>query len=200
MNEKARIFGAHREEIWQSLKGHLREEGREWDGKPIRVRHGEFTIVLDMHAEGGGYATRVVTRIRAPFINKDGYRARIRRANWLMDLATRLGTQDIIIGDEAFDDEFVVQGRFPDKVKRFFADEKLRKMLIASPLDLFEIRDDEGTFGPEFPEGVDEAYAHSREQLSAVEDVEKLYGVFAELLNRLCHAGSAYEDDPNLEL
>ncbi len=198
MSERTEIFREHRKEIWRGLMEHL-EQG-EWDGRPIEVKHGPFPVVLDVHAEGGGYASRVVTRLRAAYQNKDGFRCRVRRANWLSDIATMLGTQDYQVGDERFDKEFIVQGTNEEAVKRFFADSELRELIFASPVDLGEIRDDEGDFGPEFPEGIDELYIHSRERLTAIEDIEAFYNVFAELLNRLCHLGSAYEDDPEIEI
>ena len=62
------------------------------------------------------------------------------------------------------------------------------------------MRDDEGWFGPEFPEEVDELYMVVRGRVTTCEKLTALYGVFADLLNRLCHLGSAYEQDPHIRL
>ena len=200
MSDLQPLFRKNRAEIWKALACHLDDEGRKWDGQKLTVRHGPFMVTLDVHAELAGYASRVVTRLRAAYINRDGFRFRLRRANWLSDLATMLGTQDIQIGDEAFDEAFIVSSNNPAKAKFLLKDEDLRRELVESQTDLVEVRDDEGDFGPQFPEEVDELYLHTRRKLTRCGEVEELYGIFAVLLNRLCHIGSAYEDDTQLAL
>ncbi|MDQ7007333.1 MAG: DUF3137 domain-containing protein [Acidobacteriota bacterium] len=200
MSEPKPLFRTFHQEIWEQLATHLDESGEKWDGTKVTVQHGPFAVSLDLHAELAGYASRLVTRLRAAYINKDGFRFRLRRSDWLSDLAVMLGTQDIQLGDEAFDEAFVISANNEEKARFLLADPALRQALLESPADLVEVRDDEGDFGPAFPEEVDELYLHSRRRITVCSELEQLYGVFAELLNRLCHAGSAYEDDPHLQL
>lgn len=200
MDQLQPVFRNNRQEIWDELCEHLDESGKKWDGKKVTVRHGNFVVSLDVHAELAGYASRVVTRLRAAYINRDGFRFRLRRSNWLSDISVMLGTQDIKVGDEAFDEAFVISSNNEEKAKWLLDDAALRDALRTSQADLVEVRDDEGDFGPAFPVAVDELYLHSRQRLTAYGEIEKLYAVFSELLNRLCHMGSAYEDDPHLAL
>lgn len=196
------LFRRHSEEIRRELKSHINAEGTpdEWDGQPIRVSHGPFTLVLDVHSHLGGYATELVTRLRACYINQDGFRFRVYRHSLAAHLATILGAQDVHVGDKAFDHEFIVKANNEEKVRRLFDRADLRAAMIASRAHMVEVKADEGVFGPEFPEGVDELLLEAPNRVTSLAEIDALYGIFAEILNRLCHLGSAYEDDPQLQL
>ena len=62
------------------------------------------------------------------------------------------------------------------------------------------VKDDEGWFATHFPEGVDELYFCVPGIIKDVDRLKSLYALFAEVLDHLCRIGSAYEDDPRLEL
>jgi hypothetical protein len=63
-----------------------------------------------------------------------------------------------------------------------------------------EVKDDEGWFGADFPEGVDELYFQVVGVIKEVERLKLIYELFATTLNYLCHIDSAYDDDPQVEL
>ena len=198
--EKVVFFREYRHEIWRVLRRDLDEAGDNWKGTPITVHHGPFAVVLDVHTEGGGRTAHVVTRFRAPYINRDGFRFRIKRRTFMSDLATMLGAQDIQAGFEPFDEEFVLQANSKSAMCRLVKDESIRRELEILPVSLVEVRDDEGYFGPQFPGEVDELYMECDGRITAVADLEGLYELFADLLDRMCRIGTAYEDDPNLQL
>lgn len=62
------------------------------------------------------------------------------------------------------------------------------------------MKDDEGWFGATFPEGVDELYFQVLGVIRDLDRLKSLFDLFAEILNELCHIGSAYENDPNITL
>ena len=194
------VFRHHRAEIWDELNDHLVAEQGTWDGAPIRVEHGPFEVTLDQHAEVIGRASIVQTRLRAAFHNRDGFRFRLRRHDWLVNIAVMLGAQDLQIGDQAFDDAFVVSANDEERARQVLADPSLRARMVSSDLDLVEVKDDEGWFGPEFPPEVDELCLCSRDRQSDPDRLADLYALFADILNRLCHLGAAYEEDPQVEL
>ena len=49
------------------------------------------------------------------------------------DLARRLGMQDVEVGDEAFDRDFVIKGNDEYKLRRLFANTHIRALLEAQP-------------------------------------------------------------------
>lgn len=194
-------FRKHESAIWSALAGHLEAGGSTWDGEKLVVRHAPFAITLDVHADVAGYASHVVTRLRAGYINRDGFRFAIVRHNWIQTVSKLLGAQDVVVGDETFDKEFLVKATDPEVVRRLFASAALRgSILSCETLQRFEVRDHEGWFGPEFPEGIDELYVEAEGRITDVESLRKLYGVAALLLTHLCELGSAYESDPGLRL
>ena len=57
-----------------------------------------------------------------------------------------------------FDENFIIKGNNQEKVKLLLSDKNLKKLVEKQPDIYIEIRDDEGSFGAQFPEGVDELY------------------------------------------
>ena len=59
---------------------------------------------------------------------------------------------------------------------------------------------DEGWFGADFPDGVDELKFVVSGIVKDIPRLEKMFSLFAVTLNQLCHIGSAYLDDPDVSL
>src|SRR5439155_25860511 len=78
-----RIFGPSKEEVWQRLAdqigGQIIDRGF-FRGKRFEANVGEWTVTLDVYTESNGETTASYTRIRAPYVNRDGFRFRIYRA------------------------------------------------------------------------------------------------------------------------
>ena len=62
------------------------------------------------------------------------------------------------------------------------------------------MKDDEGWFGPSFPDGVDELYFAVPGVIKDVERLRLLYELFCETLDQLCCLGSAYKEAPDLTI
>jgi hypothetical protein len=78
--------------------------------------------------------------------------------------------------------------------------DKIRALTQQQPSISLEVKDDEGWFGADFPEGVDELLFQVVGVITDVERLKSLYELFSETLNHLCHIGSAYENDPQIKL
>lgn len=140
------------------------------------------------------------TRLRAPYVNQDGFRFTVYRKGIFSFLGSWLRLQDVKVGDPEFDEAFVVKGSDEDKLRALLGDATIRQLLEAQPEVYLTVKDDEGWFGTRFPEGVDELYFSVPGVIGDVEQLKSLYNLFAEILHQLCHIGSAYENDPGLEL
>lgn len=197
------LFGPSKEEIWQLFSEQV--NGRFVDGgffgsDKVEVRHRDWVVTLDTHSSGSGKDSHTHTRFRAPYLNRDGFVFEIYRESIFSPLGRMLGMQDVEIGDPAFDDNFVIKTNDEVKVRALLASGEIRSLLHAQPDVQFAIREDEGWFGADFPDGVDELYFDAHGLITDVEQLRSVYLLFAEVLDQLCRIGSAYDDSPGVEL
>lgn len=66
--------------------------------------------------------------MRAPFLNKDGLYFKISRQGFFDSIGKLFGMQDIEIGDPFFDEQFVIKGNNPEKIKLLFADGNIKEL------------------------------------------------------------------------
>ncbi len=193
------IFGPSKADIWQQLadeaNGHFVDGGFFGKSKVV-FTHGQWSITLDTYTSDNA----TFTRMRAPYVNQDGFRFDIFFENLVSEIGKNLGAQDFQSGDADFDDQFVIKGNSEQKVRAFLASPRLRALIEAQPNIRFEVRDDEGWFGSTFPDGVDELRFTCGDFIYDTDRLKALYELFAVALDQLCHIGSAYEDDPHVGL
>ena len=198
------IFGPSKNEIWSQIAVDMGEEfieGGFLKGSPALVyKHGEWQIRLDTYTKDSGNSNRTYTRVRAPFINKDELYFKIYREGFFSDIGKFLGMQDIKTGDPFFDEQFIIKSNNRKKLKLFLADPKMKELIQGQPKIHLEIRDDEGWFGADFPEGVDELYFECVGVIEETERLKSLFDLFSVSLMRLVQIDSAYEDDPEVDL
>ena len=197
------IFGPSQEEVWRQLCSEIGAEfveGGFWRGTKVQARVKEWTVTLDTYTVSTGKSHVTYTRMRAPYVNKGGFRFTIYRKGLFSELGKRLGMQDIEVGDPEFDRDFIIKGNDESKVLALFGNPRIRQLIQAQPSISLEVKDDEGWFSASFPEGVDELYFQVVGVVKDVERLKSLYELFAETLDHLSHIGSAYENDPHLAL
>ena len=199
-----KLFGPSKDEIWNLLAEQIGAEfkaGQGWTGRSrVDAQVGQWVVTLDTYVVSTGKSTITFTRLRAPFVNRDGFRFTITRAGIFNPVARAFGFQDVEVGDAAFDEAFVVKTNDEPRVRTFLADPDLRAKLALQPKLTLSVLDDEGWFGAKFPEGVDELKFHTVGIIKDLVRLQNLFELFAATLNRLCHIGSAYEDDPKIRL
>ena len=198
-----KLFGPSKQDIWRQLATEVEARyvpGGFWNGDKVQATHGEWTMTLDTYAVSTGKTTIVFTRMRAPYVNPDGFRFTVYRKGIFTDLAKGFGMQDVEVGDEAFDRDFVIKGTDEGKLRDLFANPRIRELLATKPELQLTVKDDEGWFGPSFPEGVDELYYAVPGVTKEVEQLKRLYALFGETLDQLCRMGSAYKEPPNVTI
>jgi hypothetical protein len=193
-------FGPSREEIWRQLCAEVGADfvdGGFWKGDKVQAHVKSWTVTLDT------YSTReaVFTRMRAPFVSRDGFRFRIYRKDLFSGLSKGMGMQDIEVGHSArFDDDFIIQGNDEPKVRALFANPEIRALIQEQPKIRLELKGDEGLFSHRFPEGVDELHFLTLGVIKDVDRLKRLFDLFAEVLDQLCAIGSARPEDPGVAL
>jgi hypothetical protein len=197
------LFGPSRDEVWQKLSHEIGgdfNDGGFWKGSKLQIEHGEWTITLDTYTVSTGKSSTTYTRIRAPYINRDNFRFTIYRKSIFSGIGKMLGMQDVEIGDSQFDEDFIIKGNNEHQLRYLFANDKIRRSISTQPHIHLQVKDDEGYFGSKFPQGVDELYFQTVGVIKDTQRLKQLFELFAEVLNHLCHIGSAYEDDPKMNL
>jgi hypothetical protein len=197
------LFGPSKDEIWGQLAAQIGGEYEDggWLGRDVlRVRVAGWEITIDTFTRSSGKSSQTYTRMRAPFLNKDGLRFTVYRSNLFSGIGKWFGLQDIEVGDPFFDKEFIIKSNAPDKVRRLLADDRLKQLIAAQPAIHFEVKDDEGWFGATFPDGVDELYFECRWVIKDEQRLRHLFELFALTLERLVQLDSAYPDDPNVQI
>jgi hypothetical protein len=197
------LFGPGKEEIWSQLSQEIgadyQEGGFFKEGKVV-LSHREWDITLDTYAVHTGKSTIVFTRMRAPYVNRDGFRFNIYRKSAFSWIGKLFGVKDIEIGDAFFDEEFILQGEPEALIHRLFSNVEVRQLIQAQPDIHFQVKDDEGWFTTKFPEGVDELYFEVTGIIKDKERLRKLFDLFTLILDELYRFGSASETDPKVTL
>lgn len=198
-----RMFGPSRKEIWRQLSSELDAryvEGGFGRADKVQATHGEWIVTLDTYVVSTGKAVIVFTRMRAPYVNPGGFRFTVYRKGIFSGLGKMLGMQDIEIGDESFDQDFIIKGTDEARVRELLSNPKIRALIARQPEIRFTVKDDEGWFGASFPEGVDELHFQVVGVIKDVERLKLLYELFAETLEQLCRMGAAYREAPNVKM
>ena len=198
-----RMFGPSKKEIWRQLSEQMHAtfvDGGTWKSDRVEATHGQWTVTLDTYTVVAGKVVVVFTRMRAPYVNPDGFRFTIYRKSIFTGIGKLLGMQDVEVGYEEFDRDFVIKGTDESKLRQLFASVRIRE-LIATQKDIkFSVSDDEGWFGARFPEGVDELTFIVAGVIKDTERLRRLFDLFAETLDELCRMGAAYESRPDVKL
>ncbi|MFK7920831.1 MAG: DUF3137 domain-containing protein [Bacteroidia bacterium] len=190
-------FGPKRKAIWEAVSKDIDAKfipNRGFrGGHKIVAKHENWTILMDTYKKG---KRPLVTQIRAPYVNRDGFEFRIYRRNPLSNLSKALGMQDIEIGFKQFDDDFIIQGNDEKKLRALFDNDWIRRFIAWQPRIMLWNQVDDEHYNKPFEEGVSELRFETEGIIAHKQQLKDLYELFAELLDHLCHIGSAYEDDP----
>lgn len=197
------IFGPSQKETWTKLNDHIHGQyikGGIWKADKIELRENKWTITLDTFATHAGKATIPFTRMRAPFVSKDNFRFTLNRRNFFSPIADFFGRKSATTGHPDFDKQFVIKCTDDYKLKKLFANDTLRELILSQKEIHLEIKDKESWPAPKFPADVDELYFQASGILKDVERLERVFKLFKEVLNQLVVIGSAYEREAGVVL
>lgn len=182
------LFGPGLNEIWEELSDEINGqfiEGGFFSTPKVIKQFDYWLVTLDTYTVSTGKSSVTYTRLRAPFINKKNLHFNIYREGIFSGLGRLLGMQDIIIGIEDFDNEFVVKSNSEDLIIQLLSNEKVRYLIEAIQDIELEIKDNEGFFGTSFPEEVDELYFTASGTVEDIEELKKVFDLFQVILNEM---------------
>lgn len=198
------VFGPSKEEVWRQLCQEIGAdfvEGGFWKGGKVQARVEDWIVTLDTYTVSAGKTHVEYTRLRTPFVSRDGLRFLVYRKSFFSDLGKKLGMQDIEVGHSVhFDEDFIIKGNDESKVRALFANPEIRRLLDEQPEIRLEIKDKDGSFRNVLPENVDELHVQIHGVIKDVGRLKRLFDLFAEVLDELSRMGSASEADPGVRL
>jgi hypothetical protein len=198
-----RMFGPSRDEVWRQLSQEMNgrfTQGTWGKGSKVEVRVHQWTITLDTYVVSTGKSAIVFTRMRAPYVNADSFRFTVFPQGFFAKIGKMFGMQDVEVGFEEFDKSFVIKGTDETRLRQLFANRGIRELIQQLKNFHLEVKDDEGYFGSDFPEGVDELWLQILGVIKDREQLRNMFDLFAAVLDHLCEIGSAYKRDPHVEL
>lgn len=192
-------FGTYKREIWQQLAGQLHGDffrGKMFTSDRVEAYYNDWMVTLDTFT----IDKVTLTRIRAPYVNRDDFTFKISREHLGDRIGKIFGKEDVEVGFPEFDKDFIIQGSDERKLQMMFANPKIREFLSFQPKVLLELRRKAPLFTkPKFPEGVNEVYYHSSTIIKDLDQLHDLFELFAHTLDHLCAIGTAYKDNPGFE-
>ncbi len=199
------LFGPSKDKIWQQFADAVGGDFTASDfGKVSKVEatHDQWIVTLDTYAVSTGKSVMVYTRIRAPYVNPDDFHFAIYRKTIFSNLGKMLGMQDVTVGYPAFDEEFIIKGNDEAKLRRLFANQKIRDLIDCLPEVQFSIEEGQEKMwgGRTLPSGVNELYFQNAGVIKDIDRLKLLYDLFSETLDELCRIGSASEENPGIKL
>lgn len=195
-----RLSGPDRKEVWEQLTKEFQGdmiEGGHWKGDRIEVRHGNWTLYLETDTVPTGDADITYTRMRAPFVSKDGLMFKIYKSTIFSNVGRILGMQDIVIGHDCFDDDFVIKGNNEQQIIRLFDNAIIRGLIAQQPRISLEITNTEGTSDTD---DQNELYFSYDGTITDLDTLKGLFDLFTEVLDEMVRIGSAYNKAPSIDL
>jgi hypothetical protein len=197
------LFGPSKKEIWKQLAEEIQANYVDmgiWKGDRVEAQVDNWIVVLDTYTVSTGKSSITYTRMRAPFVNLDNFYFKIYRSGFFSGLGKMLGMEDIEVGYEEFDTDFIIKGNSKEKLRQLFSNVSIRSLIQEQTQISLEIKDDEGFFKNHFADGVDELYFQVTGVIKDIDRLKVLYELFEEVLKELSRMGSASIETPGVLL
>ena len=180
------LFGTSRKEAWRQLSEEINAsyvEGGSFKGPRIEYKHNSWTIYLDTYTVSTGKSNITYTRMRLPFINQKKFLFKVYRKGVFSGIGKALGMQDIEVGWDYFDNNFVIKGNDEILLRRFFQNHNIRALIDKQRKIVLEVKDNEGRFGPKFNDNESELYFVVTGVIKDKERLKNLFELFKKVID-----------------
>jgi hypothetical protein len=197
------IFGPSRKEVWKQLSEEINanyNEGSFFKSPRIEYKHNNWTIYLDNYTVSTGKSSTTYTRMRVPFINQKKFLFKIYRKGIISNIRKALGMQDIEVGYDYFDNDYIIKGNDEILLRRLFQNHNIRNLIEKQSRILLEIKDNEGKFGPKFNDNESELYFVATGVIKDKERIKNLFELFIKIIDELETIGITVNQTPEVKL
>lgn len=182
-------FGKNYEPIWREFAKEKNGTYLQGGEDKVAVVCKNHTILLDHYVHyttvGSNTYQKEYTRGIVEFRSPDKLKLRLTSQDLVDNIGKLFGAQDILVGDKQFDKQFMIKGNDEYKIQLLFSDHSIKKLLSELKVVRLEITDGEGLFDEKVQEGNSMLYFLSEEKVKNVQQLNKIYQLFAELLDAL---------------
>ncbi|GAA0729474.1 hypothetical protein GCM10008905_29470 [Clostridium malenominatum] len=197
------IFGPSLKEVWAQLSEEINgdfTEGGIFSVPKVIVNKDYWAILLDTYTVSTGKTSATYTRFRAAFLKNQDIYFKIYKEGIFSDLAKMLGMQDIEIGIEDFDNNFVIKGNNEESIKNILSITEVRNLIQAQDRINLEIKESGGFLGPKYPEDVAILEFTGSGVIKDIETLKSIFKLFEVILNRMADLEIIQRKNPNVEL
>ena len=203
MIEDMRLSVISRKEVWKQLSGEINAsyiQGGYFKGPRMEYKHNIWTIYLDTYTVSTGKSKITYTRMRLPFINTKKFLFKIYKKKVFSNIGKALGMQDIEIGYDYFDNDYIIKGNDELLIRRVFQNHEIRGLIEKQSRILLEIKNNEGNFGPKFKDNESELYFVSTGVIKDKERLKNLFELFVKIINEFEIIGITINQTPEVKL
>jgi len=166
----------------------------------ISYESGPWKVILDTYSRRKGHNNfdgfndfddvDVYTRIRAPYENHDGFICEVYDSSFLSVIGKLFGMQDIEVGDEYFDDRFIIKANNDTNMMLLLKQDRIRELIKLHSNMHLKVNSDQRALGSYHPDGRNEVYFETNRIISDLDTLRSLNELFILLLNNLCKMDS----------
>lgn len=182
------VFGPNRKELFQNFNeeiGGSYVEGSWSKGPRLEIRHESWTMYLDIHVVSNGKSSVKYTRLRVCFKNPSYYELKIKKENVFSKIGKALGTMDIQIGDEIFDNTYVIKSNDESTTYKLLNSATIRELISSFKKMNLVISPKKHQYGTKCSEGESVLSYMVPHVIKDVSTIKKLLTLFEEMLNQL---------------
>lgn len=187
-------FGKNYEAIWREFAKEKNGTYIQSSYDKVEVVYKNHAIVLDTHIHyttvGHNTYEKQYTRGIVEFRSPDKLQLRLTAQDLVDTIGKLFGAQDVVIGDKEFDKQFMIKGNDEYKIQLLFSDHSIKKLLSELKVVRLEITEGEGLFDEKIEEGNSMLYFISEDKIKNIQQLNKLYQLFTELIDALKSSGS----------
>jgi hypothetical protein len=187
------VWNPNKRKVWKELERKYNGKylnGNIFSSEKVQIDKDGLLILLDTRWEDGEY-NKKNTRIIAPYENKTGFHCEIFKEGFFESMGKKLGMQDIEVGIEEFDKNFVLKSNQPNTLRNILAESKLIEEIGKHPNMKFMVETKNRFLGEFHPAGIDQLSFEEEGEITDIQKIESIFEIFSMFYNRMIQLGVA---------
>lgn len=196
MKLRSSVFGW--KSVWMELADEFGGEFTDGNIVTMRIPVEQSPWTLTFKHQESGLSHQQTTSVSAPYKSAKDFAFALHNKTWIEEAAKHFGLQDIVVGHEPFDTEFIIKGSDEELVRELFEAEHLRQHILlqkAVSLAIHKETADLSKYGS-VPAGVHILSFHEQGAINSFDRLSGIYKMMSMLLHELCEIGIAHPKQP----